>query len=239
MTTTRLLGALAAIMVLAACGGDDGGTGQAGYGGGMMGGAGGAGAAGGGFAGVGFGGSGVGGTAGVAGAAGAAGAGAGGTGGSAPACGPADTWSACAMGNPGGPPAPPIPGYSGGACPPIQAWSTATKPYNMIAGGRSFIFVQPARPCPGERFPLVFLWHWISGEARDWLGGEALQMAADQYRVAFAIPEAKGATVFGQDTQWPFDVTQPQPRMEEEFVFFDDMLSCVSQQYPINNDCVG
>ena len=39
--------------------------------------------------------------------------------------------------------------------------------------------------------------------------------------------------------KWPFDVTQSPTRMNEEFTFFDDMLACVEQQYPVNQDCVS
>ena len=165
--------------------------------------------------------------------------GVGGGAGGGPSCGPVDTWSACAMGNQGGVGAPPPPAYSGGACPAVIPWDDQTQTYNQLASGRRFIVVAPSNPCPGERFPVVFMWHWISGEAKDWLSGNGLQLAADQFRVIFVAPEAKGATVFGLDTQWPFDLTQPDPRMHEEYVFFDDMLACVSQQFNVNNDCVG
>ncbi len=143
------------------------------------------------------------------------------------------------MGNPGGPGAPPLPGYSMGACPAVAPWDDVNKPYTTLPNGRRFITVVPQNQCPGERFPVIFMWHWISGEAKDWMGGGSLQLLADQFRVIFVAPDAKGAMVFSLDTQWPFDVTQAEPRMQEEYQFFDDMLSCVGQQFNVNNDCVG
>ena len=41
------------------------------------------------------------------------------------------------------------------------------------------------------------------------------------------------------NTKWPFDITQSQTRMDEEFLFFDDMLACVEAQYHINTSCVS
>ena len=49
-----------------------------------------------------------------------------------------------------------------------------------------------------------------------------------------------GASIFGAfDTKWPFDITQSQSRMDQEFRFFDDMLSCVGQQVSIDHSCVS
>ena len=41
------------------------------------------------------------------------------------------------------------------------------------------------------------------------------------------------------NTKWPFDITQSPGRMDEEFMFFDDMLACVEQQLHINQSCVS
>ncbi len=157
-------------------------------------------------------------------------------------CGPVDTTSMCSQPPaPGSQAPPPLPPYSGGVCPPIVPWDD-TRPFNNIAGGRRFIVVEPQNKCEGEVFPVAFMWHWISGEAEDFVGAGALQQVADDNRIVFVVPDAKGATVglgINLDTQWPFDATQTEQRMQEEFRFFDDMLSCVGQQYNINVNCVG
>jgi hypothetical protein len=68
-----------------------------------------------------------------------------------------------------------------------------------------------------------------------------IQKAADDQHFIAVIPEAKGATVAftSFNTKWPFDITQSQARMDEEFRFFDDMLACVEQQYTVNESCVS
>jgi predicted esterase len=106
---------------------------------------------------------------------------------------------------------------------------------------RQFILVVPANPQPAERFPVLFMWHWIGGSANSFLEKGDIQTAADQQRFIAVIPVAKGATVFGTsfNTRWPFDITQSQSRMNEEFRFFDDMLACVEAQYAVDASCVS
>ena len=56
-----------------------------------------------------------------------------------------------------------------------------------------------------------------------------------------AIPESKkDIKIYGVvDAPWPFTDSSSQARYEEEYTFFDDMLSCVSAQQPVNKDCVS
>jgi hypothetical protein len=51
------------------------------------------------------------------------------------------------------------------------------------------------------------------------------------------IPTDIIATTY--DVNWPFDITQSTDRMNQEFTFFDDMLSCVEQQFQVNQQCVS
>jgi predicted esterase len=106
---------------------------------------------------------------------------------------------------------------------------------------RDFILVLPADPQPGETFPVLFMWHWIGGSADGFLEKGDVQTAADQQRFIAVLPTAEGATVFATsfNTKWPFDITQSQDRMDEEFTFFDDMLACVEAQYPVDQNCVS
>ncbi len=167
----------------------------------------------------------------------AGGTAAGGVGGNPNGCGPINSAALCNQ-PPAGelPPGPPA--YSGGQCPALVPAPQRTA-VTSSGRNRAMYVVVPSNPCPGETFPIVFMWHWISGEAKDVLFGGQLQTIADQQRFIAVIPEATGAEVFGQNTTWPFDVTQTQARMDEEFRVFDDMLSCVSAQYPTNFSCVG
>ena len=106
---------------------------------------------------------------------------------------------------------------------------------------RDFILVLPADPQPGETFPVLFMWHWIGGSADGFLEKGEVQVAADQQRFIAVIPSSRGADVAltSFNTKWPFDITQPQDRMDEEFTFFDDMLACVEAQFPVDQNCVS
>ncbi len=106
---------------------------------------------------------------------------------------------------------------------------------------RNFLLVVPAGFAPEEHLPVLFMWHWLGGSAQGFLTKGSIQTAADQQRFIGVIPSAEGATVFGLglDTKWPFDITQSQARMDEEFQFFDDMLACVEQQFHVNQSCVS
>jgi len=106
---------------------------------------------------------------------------------------------------------------------------------------REFILVLPATAQPGEKLPVLFMWHWIGGNANGFLTRGDIQTAADEQHFIAVIPEARGANVAftSFNTKWPFDITQPQARMDEEFKFFDDMLACVEAQYTVNESCVS
>jgi predicted esterase len=106
---------------------------------------------------------------------------------------------------------------------------------------RQFIFVTPAATDPGERLPVLFMWHWLGGSANSFLERGEVQAATDDQHFLAVIPVSLGANVFGTsfNTRWPFDITQSADRMNQEFTFFDDMLACVEAQYTVNADCVS
>src|SRR5262245_16781074 len=112
---------------------------------------------------------------------------------------------------------------------------------SIVSSGftRQFILVLPATSTPGEKLPVLFMWHWIGGSANGFLTRGDIQTAADAQHFIAVIPEARGANVAftSFNTKWPFDITQPQTRMDEEFKFFDDMLACVEAQYSVNQSC--
>ena len=139
---------------------------------------------------------------------------------------------------PTGSPLPTAPALPVAGCPSLVSGTNA-----ITTGGneRSFILVVPADFKPDEHLPVLFMWHWLGGSAQDFLDKGSIQIAADQQRFIAVLPNSKGATVFGLnlDTKWPFDITQPQSRMAEEFLFFDDMLACVEQQFHVNDSCVS
>lgn len=130
------------------------------------------------------------------------------------------------------------PKYTGGACPKLKPGRNAIK---SKGSKREFLLVMPSNPKPGEVYPVLFLWHWLKGRASKFLSQGEVQSAVDQQRFIAVIPESKkDIKVFGVlELPWPFTTFASQSRLEEEFVFFDDMLSCVSQQYKVNKECVS
>jgi predicted esterase len=133
---------------------------------------------------------------------------------------------------PGAALAPAPPTYSGGSCPTLV---DGHNPFTSQGNARDFRLVIPANLDPNERLPVVFLWHWLGGSADDFFTRGEIQLAADTQRFLGVIPESKGDIIF----KWPFEVIQTDARMQEEFVFFDDMLACVSEQFNVNKECVA
>jgi predicted esterase len=141
--------------------------------------------------------------------------------------------ASCASDPPAGAAVPPPPKpYSGGACPALVDGFNTIK---SSGADRKFRLVVPSNLMPDEHPPILFLWHWLGGSADDFYQKGEVQAAVDQQRFIAVIPEAKGDLLF----KWPFESIQAQPRMDEEFAFFDDMLSCVSAQYGANLSCVS
>lgn len=139
----------------------------------------------------------------------------------------------CAQEAPPGSPQPdPLPAYGGGECPALVAGENT-----IVSSGamRKFLLVLPSDLKPEERPPILFLWHWLGGSAEAFVEKGQIQAATDQQRFVAVVPRSKGDGNF----QWPFDTTQTDARMEEEYRFFDDMLSCVGAAYNANLHCVG
>ncbi len=100
---------------------------------------------------------------------------------------------------------------------------------------RAFLLALPANLQPDERLPLVFMWHWLGGSADGFYDKGEVQAAVDTQRFLAVLPVKKGDVPF----TWPFEASQSQQRMDEEFRFFDDMLACVSAQFRVNENCVS
>ncbi|MBX7082658.1 MAG: hypothetical protein K1X88_25860 [Nannocystaceae bacterium] len=127
---------------------------------------------------------------------------------------------------------PPPPPYTGGTCPQLVPGVNALP---STGHDREFIVVVPQDLQPGESLPLVFLWHWLGGDANAFLEKADVQNAANQLRFAAAIPSERGDLLF----RWPFTTIDSDGRMQEEFAFFDDMLACMTESFAINTSCVS
>jgi S-formylglutathione hydrolase FrmB len=144
----------------------------------------------------------------------------------------------CNQPPPAGAPTPTPPPLPVAGCPMLASGSNTITSSGVT---RTFLLALPANPMPGEKFPVLFMWHWLGGSAHSFLEKGNIQEAADQQRFIAVLPDSIGATVAftSFNTRWPFDITQLPTRMDQEFTFFDDMLACVEQQYEVNQSCVS
>jgi predicted esterase len=126
---------------------------------------------------------------------------------------------------------PPLPVYAG-ECPALVPGVNGIE---SSGDQREFILVTPTDLQPDENLPVVFLWHWLGGDAQDFLEQGDVQTAVDQFRFVAVIPSSKGDLLF----QWPFSILDPDPREQEEYVFFDDMLACVAEQLNVAEGCIA
>jgi hypothetical protein len=125
----------------------------------------------------------------------------------------------------------PLPIY-GGECPTLVPGRNTIL---STGAAREFLLVVPTALDPSESLPLIFLWHWLGGEAADSMEKGEVQAAADDARFLAVAPEAKGDLLL----KWPYSIVDLPARVDEEARFFDDMLACVAAQYPVNRSCVS
>lgn len=124
-----------------------------------------------------------------------------------------------------GPKPPEPPAYSGGTCPTlVEGRNTA-----FTSGGeqRQFLLSLPEEPVGA---PLLFAWHPLGGTA-SWLE-RALDLStlADEEGVIIVTPDSCCSP-----TEWGFfPGTNPDP----DLALFDDLLSCLTEQYQIDADRV-
>jgi predicted esterase len=126
---------------------------------------------------------------------------------------------------------PPLPVYAG-ECPALVPGANT-----IVSSGdqRELLLIVPSDLEPEENLPVIFLWHWLGGDAQDFLEQGDVQNAVDQYRFVAVIPSSKGDLLF----QWPFSIIDPNSREEEELRFFDDMLACVAEQFNVAEGCIA
>ncbi|MBK7578623.1 MAG: hypothetical protein IPI67_00320 [Myxococcales bacterium] len=131
----------------------------------------------------------------------------------------------------GAPTAKDPPKYSGGSCPKLVAGENTIQ----SSADRKFILVLPKDLKPGDKPPVIFLWHWLGGSAQGFLDKGEIQAAVDSQHFIAVLPEKKGDALF----VWPVEIIQSQTRIDEELKFFDDMLACVSEQFSVDKNCVA
>lgn len=142
---------------------------------------------------------------------------------------------------PGATLAPEIPAY-GGVCPPIVTgyadgvWNYLPQQVGNNMYERRYLVIVPDDMQDGEQLPVMFMWHWLGGEAKDFYERAEAQDAVNRMRFIAIIPQGGDQ---GTQFQWPYTILDSDESLEAEFQFFDDMLSCVNEQFNVDKDCVS
>ena len=139
--------------------------------------------------------------------------------------------------------APEIPPFGGiGTCPVIETGYYDGFPGNVMKQSvegkmldRTFLVIVPDDIGPDERLPVIFMWHWLGGEAKAFYEKADTQNAVNEKRFIAVIPDGRDDLLF----KWPFSALDSQAALEADFGLFDDMLACVNQQFNIDKDCVS
>ncbi|NVB38868.1 hypothetical protein G6O69_13585 [Pseudenhygromyxa sp. WMMC2535] len=135
--------------------------------------------------------------------------------------------------------APALPGYGGpgGSCPVLETGDTVNI-MDTSAGEREFYLIAPSDYAPGEDLPVMFMYHWLGGDALDFISRAEVQYAADYYGFIAVIPEGRTSE---EDVpfRWPFSIADDEQQMEEEYDFHNDMLACVHEQFGADKECVS
>jgi len=130
-------------------------------------------------------------------------------------------------------PIPPRPAaYSGGACPTLISGENTA--FSSSGLNRSFILVVPDNYDPEQTYPILFGWHWLNSSANSFLHKAGIQEVADYYDIIVILPNASGDFLFDWPVT-PFDIHLS----DVDLTFFDDMLSCASEQFNVDPYCVG
>lgn len=135
--------------------------------------------------------------------------------------------------------APAPPKYKG-TCPMMIPATMGANTIMSSGNARNFLLAVPKNLDPKEKLPVIFLWHWLGGSANGFYTKGDVQKAVDQQRFLAVMPDNK--KVNGNSDllwKWPFAVSDPQGRVDEEVRFFDDMYACVAAQFNINKECVA
>ena len=94
----------------------------------------------------------------------------------------------CRTTPPANAPQPDHPALPAAGCPTlVPGMNTITTSGNQ----RQFILVTPAQSDPGEKLPILFMWHWIGGTANGFLEKGEVQAASDDQHFIAVIPVAR------------------------------------------------
>lgn len=132
---------------------------------------------------------------------------------------------------------PPFPEYTHGECPVLVGGPTEDTAvivdFPTGETTRAFRLLVPDSYDGTEPVPLVFAWHWLNATSASFIREGELESATEQMQFIAVLPDAvrddEGDRVFL--LTWPFAEVWG---VEAEFLFFDDLLACVTEQYNID-----
>ncbi|MBN2497636.1 MAG: hypothetical protein JXR96_23790 [Deltaproteobacteria bacterium] len=137
-------------------------------------------------------------------------------------------------------PIPPLRPYSGGECPVITSGPTSAtslnENFNSAGENRRFRFIVPESYDGSEPWPLVFVWHFMGSSSEAFIRDGELESAAEEMRMLFVVFD-KLTFLFipAYLFDWPIEPEgNSDEDREKELTFFDDVLTCVSEQYRID-----
>jgi predicted esterase len=117
------------------------------------------------------------------------------------------------------------PAYSQGACPALVEGS------NRFPTGEATYDVTLDLPADPQGAAVVFVWHWLGGSAAQAARAMQLEDVRGDDKVIFVVPDSSG-----HQYEWRFTA---QPEGNPDLLLFDDLLSCLWQQYDVDLDRVG
>lgn len=132
---------------------------------------------------------------------------------------------------------PPLPEYSHGECPALMGGPTEdTAVIDDFPTGesvRAFRLLVPDDYDGTQPYPLVFAWHWLNATSASFVREGELESATAQMDFIAVLPDAvrdeSGDRVFL--LTWPFAEVWG---VEQEMLFFDDLMACVGRQFNID-----
>lgn len=98
---------------------------------------------------------------------------------------------------------------------------------------REVELVLPADYDPAQSWPLIFAWHGITADIDTIMEKTDLEAAAERYGVIFAVPQS--LTLGGVKAWDPLNGEDA----NKDLLFFDDLYTCLTQQYAIDLDRVA
>ncbi len=117
----------------------------------------------------------------------------------------------------------PGPEYSGGTCPTLE--DGLNEDFASAELERSFKLLLPDQPSGA---PVLFAWHWLGGNADAIVGALDLEDRVENEGVIVVSPVSSGSAF-----EWEF-LSDPEDNIDLQF--FEDMLSCIHEQFTVDMD---